>query len=143
MPQRSWKHHCLQRQREITTHQLICEHCGQAGQYTGWSYNRIEALQAYSQFTGIKAVGAHRPLADAILAELVMTCEVCQGRGLLDIDQGADYQACPMCNGTGRTLTVAPHIFSAARLHILMIYPDAAIGVPPVLEESKFDKYTQ
>lgn len=143
MPHKSWKHHCQQRQREVTTHQEICEHCGQPGQFIGWTYNRIEALNAYTTFTGLKAVGPHRPLADAIFSDLIIPCEICSGRGLLDVDQGAGCRPCPMCNGTGRTLGVAPHIFSAARLRVLLIYPDAAVGVPPAEEESKYDRYLQ
>ncbi len=143
MPYKSWKHHCAQRQCEVITHQEYCEHCGRQGTFTGWRYNRIEAAGAYSHFTGLKAAGPHRPLADELLADFVLPCEACSGRGLLDVDNGADYRICPMCSGAGRTLKVDPDIFSAARLQILMIYPDAALGVPCADEESKYDKYAQ
>ena len=142
MPHRTYRHICMEGNREMTSSSEVCERCGQRGDYIGWTYGRVETLVAYTRFTGLKPAGAHRPLADELIGPLMETCEACRGRGIYDINNGEFYRICPLCDGTGFTLTVDVETFETVRLQVLLLYPGAAVGIPDTVE-NKYDRYEQ
>jgi hypothetical protein len=84
----------------------------------------IEAMGAYQKRTGLKPIGAHRALADNILSPHMEVCARCNGKGLVDIEDGEDWKICPTCGGEQYLFRESKEEFDAIRSKILLAFPD-------------------
>jgi hypothetical protein len=64
-----------------------------------------EAMARYQSQYGLKPIGPHRPLADALLGAAKEECSGCRGRGLADAPDGSTWQVCKPCRGFGSFFT--------------------------------------
>lgn len=124
MPYPAWKHYCTDFGGIVTLGQECCSSCGAFGQYDGFRLGRLEAMAAYQRRTGLKPIGAHRPLADMLLGPMFCRCKLCRGRGLILHDDDA-WETCPRCRGTKCVRTVPAAEFEATRRRILREFPGA------------------
>lgn len=131
MPHKIWQHFCRSSGLVVQAGRKTCPYCGASGQYAGWGYSRLERMSSYERKTGLRAIGPHRPLADAVFAPLLRPCEICDAKGWLDIHDGEACCRCPACEGTMVLLRVGEETFKAARRRVLKMFP--AAGVRDVL----------
>lgn len=129
MPHKMWKHQCKDGPT-VAMGTEICPDCGTRGEYDGWWYSRIDAMSQYQKRTGLKPIGPHRPMADDLLERHMKMCEQCNGRGLLDINNGENYESCPLCQGIGCLFDGSLEQLESLRRRILASYPDAALDDP-------------
>lgn len=104
--------------------------CRERNVCVGWHFGMHENMARYQYSYGLKPIGPHRRMADLVLTPLRRPCVRCEGRGILDLDGGASWSACPACEGTGGIWSVSEAEFAAVRGSILNAHPDAA--APPV-----------
>lgn len=124
MPHKCWRHYCTASLMESRRGVEVCPNCGAQGEPVGWSYSMHEAMWAYEERTGFKPIGAHRMLADLLLAPMLRLCDFCAGRGLIDKGDD-DYKCCPNCRGLTAVRTVSDAEFDACRRRIAAEFPDA------------------
>jgi hypothetical protein len=128
MPHRIWKHQCTNNDYFIWLGLEQCETCGKFGEYDGWGYNMVEAMGAYQRRTGMKPLGPHRALTDEFLSPLMRSCEICNGMGLIPIEEEGTCCYCPACKGTKVLRTVSDEVFEVARQQVLKEYPEATVS---------------
>lgn len=126
MPTRLWEHVCPSSPNAISMRiQEVCSICGKKGKYVGWQYSMIEQMGVYQRRTGFKPIGAHRPLADKLLAQFYKTCTNCGGSGLIGTKDEEKYQYCPVCKGLCDVFNGDSEKRKAVVKEILKLYPDA------------------
>jgi hypothetical protein len=89
-----------------------------------------EAMARYQYIYGLKPLGPHRALADALLTPLRANCPRCEGRGIVTI-AGGEWLACVRCEGTGGMWTVPEAALQAAIATILETFPAAVATEVP------------
>lgn len=122
-----WKHKC-KGGGEIGLGVEICPTCGKRGTYDGWHYSVIEFMGAYTRRTGLKPYGTHRALADELIESRMKTCPQCNGRGVIDINNGESCTRCSMCNGDLSIFDGSQEELEALRQKVLRVYPYAQPG---------------
>jgi hypothetical protein len=127
MPHKFWKHNC-KGGSEIGRGVEICPDCGERGTYDGWHYSVVEFMSVYSRRTGLKPYGAHRALADKLLNPRFKTCKTCNGRGVIDINNGEDCKNCSTCNGDLSIFDGSQEELETLRQEVLRVYPYALPG---------------
>lgn len=139
MTRRFWKHNC-QGKGEIGRGVEICPDCGERGTYDGWHYSVVEFMGAYVSRTGLKPYGAHRALADELIEPRMKSCPQCDGRGVIDINNGESCTRCSMCKGNLCIFDGNQEELEALREKVLQVYPNAAPGThnPDSEEASDF-----
>lgn len=126
MPRQIWEHYCENHHALIRLGKETCPDCGNKGRYAGWHYNNAELTGRYHLRTGLKAVGAHRPLTDELFKPYLQICPKCKGAGLIETDYGESWKVCPGCGGNMYFFTGTPEEREAIRRRILHKFPDAA-----------------
>lgn len=129
MPYPMWRHECRPLMT-ISTTSPICSHCRQGSVFDGWRLSMHEAMARYQYVYGLKPLGAHRPMADQLLALLREDCPRCQGESILTIDRGA-WRICPVCEGAGGTWTAPAEVRNSAYAWILERFPEAEASEAP------------
>ncbi len=126
MPRKFWNHIC--KGTKIGRAVEICPECGKRGTYDGWHYTVIEFMGAYTRRTGLAPYGAHRALADELIESRMKTCPQCNGRGVIDINNGESCKSCSMCNGNLCLFDGSQEELEALRQEVLRVYPYALPG---------------
>jgi len=62
----------------------------------------FEAMSNYRRATRLPPIGPHR----SQLPDFTKACPICQGKGIIDTEDGASFYDCKNCDGTGILLTV-------------------------------------
>ncbi len=138
MPHRGWKNRCGCEPLFLSG-QPYCSTCGERRESTGWALSMHEAMARYQSLYRLKPSGPHRKMADEALRDLTVSCEACEGVGVLDAPRG--FSVCAACRGLGSLLTVPEEVVDAIRARILDRYPEAAaervVGFPggPVIQD--------
>ena len=112
MPRRFYQHICKDHDLRMINW-TPCNVCGAPGVYAGWEYSGIESMGHYKRLYGLPPMGPHRPFVDWL--RLAECCIACDGKGLLDIDNGRDYVSCAVCDGIGRRLVCPPQDLNAVQ----------------------------
>lgn len=115
-----------------------CVKCGRPGEYDGWHMGMTEALGAYEKRLGLKALGPHLKLATALFDGRFEACPTCQGRGVLDADEGRTWMDCPRCQGACRLFKGTRQEFMKIRSQILSQFPGS--GMRPFSPADTFFK---
>ena len=98
---------------------------------TRWWPSMIARMGLYQTRTGLKPIGPHRPLADALFRGVTQTCPQCDGDGYIDADDGHSYTDCPACDGLGHLPPPGSPEMTAIREQVLRHFPDAAVDDAP------------
>jgi DNA-binding XRE family transcriptional regulator len=83
-----------------------------------------EDMARWQTLRGLKPTGLHRRMTDALFRGLLVGCDACGGRGLLD--QPPLWSVCAACRGLGSLFTVPPDVVSGIRQQIVDAFPQAA-----------------
>jgi hypothetical protein len=126
MPRKFWKHNC--KGTEVGRGVEICPDCGKRGTYDGWHYTVIEFMGAYTRRTGLAPYGVHRALADELIESRMKKCPQCNGRGVIDINNGESWKSCSMCKGNLCIFDGSQEELEALRQEVLHAYPYALPG---------------
>ncbi|MEE9230478.1 MAG: hypothetical protein V3U86_07205 [Acidobacteriota bacterium] len=84
-----------------------------------------ESMACFQYVYGIKPLGPHRKMADPLFGGMRTGCERCSGRGLLNVEGGASWRGCPVCEGTGGHWNRPLDEVDAALVRVLEEFPDA------------------
>lgn len=110
----------------------ICPTCGQPGVRDGWDGTSLEKQAAYARMYGLKPIGPHRPLADALLNDAFRDCPDCRTRGYVAVDED-HCRPCDTCNACGYVRAVSPETLAELRTKVLAKSPESGHGPVPVL----------
>jgi hypothetical protein len=130
MPQRMWKHRCPDDRTESWMGTAVCRSCGGRGDYDGWHYTMHEAMARYQSQYRLKPIGPNRGMADTLLRDTTVACEVCRGRGLRDVG-GDRWETCQTCRGFGSVFAFSASEIQRRRQRVLDAYPDAEAQAVP------------
>lgn len=86
-----------------------------------------EAMARYQNRYGLKPIGPHRQLADQLFSGTANKCPRCDGKGLININQGEGYQTCPGCNEEGHVFNQGGKKIEKIRQKVISAFPDAAV----------------
>jgi hypothetical protein len=123
MPHRTWKCTCLQGSKWWSS-SPVCQHCGATGKPDGWRYGMYEDMAREQNLYGLKPIGPHKRMTHELFRGLLVGCDACGGRGLLD--QPPSYSVCDACRGLRSLFTVPPDVVSGIRQQIVEAFPEAA-----------------
>lgn len=124
MPQKMWQNACCEGVWTGAPKPCSCPP-SRKDLRSRWSLGMYEAMSRYQQHYGLKPMGPHRKLADALLNEVTSRCDRCDGRGLLDA--GDNWRSCPDCRGFGTLpLPGAPEL-KAIRAEVAAKFPGAVV----------------
>ena len=123
MPIQHWRHNC--RGTEELKSEQVCTTCGVLGEFDGWYLSMHGFMARYQYVYGIKPLGPHRKMADPLFGGMRTGCERCSGRGLLNVEGGASWRGCPVCEGTGGHWNRPLDEVDAALVRVLEEFPDA------------------
>jgi hypothetical protein len=126
MPRKIWFHNC--KGSRIGRGVEICPECGKRGTYDGWHYSVIEFMGAYTRRTGLAPYGTHRALADELIESRMKRCTQCNGRGVIDINNGESFTSCSVCKGNLSIFDGSQEELEALRQEVLRVYPYALPG---------------
>lgn len=130
MPQRMWKHRCADDTTEFRMGAAVCRSCGGRGGYDGWHYTMHEAMARYQSRYGLKPMGPHCGMADELLRDATVDCDVCLGRGLRDVG-GDRWESCQRCSGFGSVFALSADEIQRRRQRVLDAYPGAEAQAVP------------
>lgn len=128
MPLKMWRLHCLCTPGVVSIGSPTCGKCGQPGEYDGWHLGTYEEISAYVKRTGLRPTPPSRELADDLFKDRFEPCPTCQGRGVLDVEEGKTWEECPNCRGACQAFKGAEREFQEIRTRILRKFPDAALA---------------
>lgn len=131
MPQRMWRHTCPGCGVECLMSTPRCSSCGGLGGYDGWHLRMHEAMAAYQTAYGLKPMGSHRRMADALFDEVKVRCHACGGRGIRTAADGAGWEVCAVCRGLRILFTCPAEEIAAIRRRALEAFADAAADPVP------------
>lgn len=122
MPRPYWIHTCCDDKR--STASPLCDECGTAGLFAGWSLGMHEAMARFQYTYGLTPVGPHRQMASQLFENARSECEQCGGEGILSLDADA-WRPCGACEGTGGLWRICDDAKEAIRRRIISEYPAA------------------
>ena len=127
MPFKRWRHTCGCYGDNFLGSGPDCNCCGYPGEYDGRHLSMVEAMSAHAKVYGLKPLGPHRDYQRKLMGPLYRSCEVCEGRGIVEIPW-LIWSECPLCNGTTLVPQASRDQIAKARQQVLSVYPGA--GVP-------------
>ena len=95
-------------------------------------------MARFQEFYGMRALGPHRPLLDALMRKVEASCEVCAGNGVRTISEDK-YEPCERCMGFGGYFTRPMEEVQEVRRRVLLAFPDAGKEMLP--DCSRFAKW--
>lgn len=101
MPWKMWQNSCCE---PGVWHgsQKRCSCSSDVEQRSQWMLTTDERKLRYQLHCGLAPIGAHRKLADDLLAAATTSCSRCRGEGLLGSPDMVSWNVCPTCRGYGR-----------------------------------------
>jgi hypothetical protein len=93
-------------------------------EFVGWRPSMHERMWNRQYAYGLKPIGPWIAMAADLLSPRRVTCDRCDGEGLLTVDIDR-WQNCPMCEGTGGLWTCPPWEVETLRKRILERFPEA------------------
>ena len=120
-----------------------CSRCGEPTVFSYWARDSIERMDLYQRVHGLKPLGPHLRLADAVFRGLRESCDACRSTGFVGTEHWAE---CPHCEGTGGAWKADEEHLVAAYCLLLHRYAEAAApgalsavgiglgGLPPGIE---------
>ena len=128
MPYKYYKYTCACNSPFCGTSAVICERCGQPGQYAGWRLSIYEAKYARYSRTGLGALSPYQ----WVFRDAFRTCDECAGCGLPDVNAGEAYRDCPHCEGSGlERLCTAEELRRLRQLASYLVWIDSLICKRP------------
>jgi hypothetical protein len=126
MPRKMWQNACCETAWHGAPSPCSCA-ASRKDQRSRWSLGMHEAMMRYQLRYGLKPIGPHRKLADALLNAVTERCSRCDGGGLFDARDGATWRLCPHCRGFGvLPLPNAPEL-KAVRAEVGARFPGAVV----------------
>ena len=101
--------------------------CGAVFEFDSWQLSIHEGMARYQVVHGLKPIGRHKKLANAVLGSKWANCGECDGDGIHTISIDL-WEPCRACKGMGGRWSCSPKKVRKARQAVLKSYPEAAVS---------------
>ncbi len=110
---------------------------------SSWSLSVVEHWCLYSRQTGFQPTGEHRPLLDKLFFPYWHTCEICNGKGIVDGTDEDTWKNCPICFSNGGFYTGTVNQMEKMIYTVMDKYPECVCGNTKQSYLNIYNKYRE